>query len=78
MKEKILAFWRKEADAEITKANKTHETGLRQKYDFTKKKQEPANPAQTEPGTGGTVDAAAIQKLITDNNTENYGKSKEA
>lgn len=62
----FISDWRKEADAEVSKANKTYEDGLRRKYDFTEKKPEPANPTQTEPVTGGTVDAATIQKLITD------------
>jgi hypothetical protein len=60
----FIADWRKEADAEISKANKTYEDGLRKKYDFSEKKTEPANPTPPEPGK--EIDAAAIQKLITD------------
>ncbi|MDR1592364.1 MAG: hypothetical protein LBS16_05720 [Prevotellaceae bacterium] len=65
----FIADWRKEADAEISKANKTYEDGLKKKYDFTEKKPEPANPTPPEPGTAGTFDAAAIQKLIADSIT---------
>jgi hypothetical protein len=62
----FITDWRKEADAEITKANKTHETSLRNKYDFTEKKTEPANPTPPEPGNAGNFDAAGIQKLVAD------------
>jgi hypothetical protein len=60
----FIADWRKEADAEISKANKTYEVSLRNKYDFSEKKTEPANP--TPPETGKELDAAALQKLITE------------
>jgi hypothetical protein len=60
----FITDWRREADAEVTRANKTYEDGLRKKYDFSEKKTEPANP--TLPETGKDIDAAAIQKLITD------------
>ncbi|MDR0754273.1 MAG: hypothetical protein LBF04_02680, partial [Prevotellaceae bacterium] len=36
----FITEWRKEADAEISKANKTYEDGLRKKYDFAEKKTE--------------------------------------
>jgi hypothetical protein len=62
----FIADWRKEADAEISKANKTCEDGLRKKYDFTEKKTEPANPTPPEPDKAGNFDAAAVQKLIMD------------
>ncbi|MDR1632309.1 MAG: hypothetical protein LBR97_05465 [Dysgonamonadaceae bacterium] len=62
----FIADWRKEADAEITKANKTYEDGLKKKYDFTEKKTEPANPTPPEPDKAGTFDTAAIQRLIAD------------
>jgi formyltetrahydrofolate synthetase len=58
----FISDWRKEADAEINKANKTYEAGLRNKYDFTEKKAEPANPTEPEKD----IDAAAIKKLITE------------
>jgi hypothetical protein len=61
---KFIAEWRKEADAEITKANKTHEDGLRKKYEFAEKKTEPATPPA--PAAEGNLDAAAIQKMMTD------------
>ncbi|MDR1459783.1 MAG: hypothetical protein LBI60_06185 [Bacteroidales bacterium] len=61
----FITDWRKEADAEISKANKTYETGLRQKYDFAEKKQPEVTPPPVTTETGN-IDAAAIQKLITD------------
>jgi hypothetical protein len=66
----FIADWRKEADAEISKANRTYEAGLRNKYDFTEKKSEPANPTPPEPDKAGNLDAAAIKKLITDSVAE--------
>jgi hypothetical protein len=60
----FIADWRKEADAEITKANKSYDDGLRKKYDFTEKKTEPANPIPPETDKDGKLDAAAIQKII--------------
>ena len=59
----FITDWRKEADAEINKANKTFETGLKQKYDFTEKKTE---PPKAEPDEPKNFDAAAIKKLIED------------
>jgi hypothetical protein len=59
----FITDWRKEADAEISKANKTYETGLKQKYDFTEKKQPEVTipPVTTE---DGKIDAAALNKLV--------------
>jgi hypothetical protein len=63
----FITDWRKEADAEITRANRTHEDNLKKKFDFTEKKNEkkdePAQPVKVE---DGIVDAAAIQKIISD------------
>ena len=70
--EKVKQFitdWRKEADAEIDKANQTREANLRKKYDFVEKKPEPANSTPPEPDKTGNFDAAAIQKLIQDSIT---------
>jgi hypothetical protein len=64
--EKFITEWRKEADAEIDRANRTREENLRKKFDFVEKKTEPANPTPPEPDKAGNIDAAAIQKLITD------------
>lgn len=55
---KFVADWRKDADAEIDKANKTREDNLRKKYDFVEKKPEEGAPA-------GTLDAATVQAMIT-------------
>jgi len=63
----FITDWRKEADAEVTKANKTYEDSLRKKYDFTEKKTDPTDPTKTEPTIeAGNFDAAAIQKIVTD------------
>ncbi|KAA6303135.1 MAG: hypothetical protein EZS26_000738 [Candidatus Ordinivivax streblomastigis] len=59
----FVTDWRKEADAEVTKANKTYDDGLRKKYDFVEKK--PEDTPHVPPVTGN-IDAAAIQKLIAD------------
>jgi hypothetical protein len=61
----FVTDWRKEADAEVTKANKTYEDGLKKKYDFVEKKELEATPPQVTTGNGN-FDAAAIQKLISD------------
>jgi hypothetical protein len=65
----FIADWRKEADAELGRSNKTHEDNLRKKYDFTEKKQEEKKPEVTPPhvtDANGNLDAAALQKLMTD------------
>ena len=62
---KFITDWRKDADAEVTKANQTFETGLRKKYDFTEKKeQEVITPQITT--EAGNFDAAAFQKMFTE------------
>ncbi|MDR2652256.1 MAG: hypothetical protein LBC68_08080 [Prevotellaceae bacterium] len=60
----FVTEWRKEADAEIGKSNKTHEDNLRKKYDFTEKKTEQTPPVVTP--ENGNIDAAAIQKMLSD------------
>ncbi len=55
--------WRKEADAEITKSNKTYEDGLKKKYDFVEKKTEEGGTPPAQPT--GILDAAAIQEIVT-------------
>ena len=65
--DQVSAFvndWRKEADAEITKANKTYEDGLKKKYDFVEKKSDDGNPTPP-PAGNGALDAAAIQEIVT-------------
>ena len=59
---KFVADWRKDADAEIDKANKTREDNLRKKYDFVEKKPEEGG---TPPAPAGTLDAATVQTMIT-------------
>ena len=61
---KFIADWRKDADAEIDKANKTREENLRKKYDFVEKKPDEGGTPPA-PNTGN-LDAAAVQKMITD------------
>lgn len=62
---KFVTDWRKTTDAEIAKANKTHEDGLRRKYDF-KEKEAPDDPKPGEgtPPTGGALTADAIRAII--------------
>ena len=62
---KFVTDWRKTTDAEIAKANKTHEDGLRRKYDF-KEKEAPGDPKPGEgtPPTGGALTADAIRAII--------------
>lgn len=66
--DKVSAFvteWRRSADAEISKANQTYESSLKEKYDFVEKgKQTPPDGQQTPPDTGGAVTLDAISKLI--------------
>lgn len=60
--------YRRTADAEIAKANKTYEDGLRRKYDFKEKeaqdptKQNPATPPAPQPG--GALTAEQIRQII--------------
>ena len=62
---KFVTDWRKTTDAEIAKANKTHEDGLRRKYDF-KEKEAPGDPKPGEetPPTGGALTAESIRAII--------------
>lgn len=66
---KFVTEWRKTADAEIAKANKTHEDGLRRKYDF-KEKERPGEPQPGEetPPTGGALTAEQIRAIIREEN----------
>jgi hypothetical protein len=56
----FVADWRREADAEITKANRTHEDGLKKKYDLVEKKSE--KPEGGNPP--GAVDVDAIVEIV--------------
>lgn len=68
--EKVSQFvkdYRRTADAEIAKANKTYEDGLRRKYDFKEKEaqptvQNPATPPAAQPG--GALTAEQIRQII--------------
>lgn len=62
---KFVTDWRKTADAEIAKANKTHEDGLRRKYDF-KEKEQPGDtkPGEQTPPTGGALTADDIRAIF--------------
>lgn len=66
---KFVTDWRKNADAEIAKANKTHEDGLRRKYDFKEKdgNGEP-KPGEDTPPSGGALTAEDIRAIIREEN----------
>lgn len=59
----FVTDWRKDADAEITKANQTYETGLKEKYDFVAKGTPPPKP-QEQPT--GNLTEEAVQKIVAD------------
>lgn len=62
---KFITDWRKEADAEISRANKSYEDGLRKKYDFVdKKSQEGSTPPTTVETGAENSDAAAMKQLL--------------
>ena len=59
--------YRRTADAEIAKANKTYEDGLRRKYDFKEKEAQPTvqTPAtHPEQQPGGALTAEQIRQII--------------
>lgn len=65
--EKVSGFvtsWRSSADAEIAKANKTYEDGLKQKYDFVEKGKQTPPAGTNEPEPSGAITLDAISKLI--------------
>lgn len=53
--------WRKSADAEISKATKSHETNLRNKYNFIDK-----NAGTNDPNPNNNGNGNDIQKIIAD------------
>lgn len=68
---KIVKDYRSRTDAEIAKANKTHEEGLRRKYDF-KEKEQPGGESQpgqqTPPAPAGALTAEQIREIIREEN----------
>jgi len=67
--DKVKSFivnWRKTADSELTKANKTHEETLKKKFDFVEKKNPNPNPnPDPNPNPSNNIDeivAAALKK----------------
>lgn len=62
----FVSDWRKDADAEISKANQTYENGLKAKYDFVEKEKKPGEGGTPPAPTAGTLDADAVQKMITE------------
>ena len=56
----FVTDWRKETDAEITRANKTFETGLKEKYDFKEK----GSPTPHTPPTPTELNAEAIAAIV--------------
>lgn len=63
---KFVTDWRKDADAEITKANKTYEDGLKNKYEFVEKTLEGASGTPTPPVLEGALTPEAVQKIVTE------------
>lgn len=61
----FVTDWRKEADSEISKANKTYEDGLKKKYDFVEKKAEP-EPGKDPGKVDGPIDSKAIQAIVAE------------
>ena len=61
----FVTDWRKEADSEISKANKTYEDGLKKKFDFVEKKADP-EPGNDPVNVGGPIDAKAIQTIVAE------------
>ncbi|MDR1348322.1 MAG: hypothetical protein LBJ63_07875 [Prevotellaceae bacterium] len=61
----FIAEWRREADAEISKANRTYEDGLKKKYDFVEKKQTESivPPVSVE---DSKIDATTLQKMFSE------------
>jgi len=72
----FVTDWRKEVDAENSRATKTYEEGLRKKFDFVEKKEPNPNPVPTPD------DAPAWAKSIIESNRamaariENFEKAK--
>lgn len=62
----FVSEWRKEADAEIEKANQTREANLRKKYDFVEKKPDDGNGGNPPTPPTGALDAKAVQNMITE------------
>jgi hypothetical protein len=63
----FIAEWRREADTEISKANRTYEDGLKKKYDFVEKKQPEVTPppvTTTVAVEDGKIDMVALQKMF--------------
>lgn len=62
----FITDWRKKADAEISKATATHETKLKDKYDFVDKEKggSSAGEGGKEQPAGGELTLDAIDKLI--------------
>lgn len=69
--EKVKGFitdWRKKADAEISKATATHESKLKDKYNFVEKEEKGSRGEEggegNQPPTGGEITLEARSKLI--------------
>ena len=61
--DKFIKDWRRSTDAEIKKANETHEAGLRKKYDFKEKEAATTTTTTTE-DDDKPITLAAIRELI--------------
>lgn len=62
----FVTDWRKEADSEISKANKTYEDGLKKKFDFVEKKAESDPEKMEQVKIDGPFDAKAIQSIVAE------------
>lgn len=62
--DKFVKDWRKSTDAEIKKANETHEAGLRKKYDFKEKETPTTTTTTTETHGDQPITLDAIRELI--------------
>ncbi|MFS0489896.1 hypothetical protein [Leadbetterella byssophila] len=63
----FISDWRKEADSEISKANKTYEDNLKKKFDFVEKKTDdttPPAPAPNHPQNLEKVIQEAVAKVV--------------
>ena len=59
----FVTDWRKDADAEITKANQTYEAGLKEKYDFVTKGTPPPKPQVEKPSEFDHVGQCELSPL---------------
>lgn len=64
--DKFVKDWRRKADEEIGKANRTYEASLKQKYDFVEKGKPAPTTEPPQPAPSGNVTLEQIKQLIQD------------